>query len=141
MERAGLPAGVRRLLDLAEAVPEKKGARKEAAKATFLERVGHAAIGAGLAFQHDRPAVRHDQAIPSEERTRLSECDLRIVLADQARPLRDQQDFSGRPVIDRPDQMVAEWREPMINITSHGVHFALLQGQLLAGGDQSLGIS
>ena len=29
MDRAGLPAGVRRLLDLAEAVPEKKGARKE----------------------------------------------------------------------------------------------------------------
>jgi hypothetical protein len=34
-------------LALAEAVPEKKGARKEAAKATFLEHVGHTAIGAG----------------------------------------------------------------------------------------------
>ena len=32
MDRGGLPAGVRRLLHLAEAVPEKKGARKEAAK-------------------------------------------------------------------------------------------------------------
>ena len=47
MDRAGLPAGVRRLLDLAEAVPEKKGARKEEAEAPFLERVGNTAIGAG----------------------------------------------------------------------------------------------
>jgi phospholipid/cholesterol/gamma-HCH transport system permease protein len=47
MERAGLPAGVRRLLELAEAVPEKKGARKEEAATTFLERVGNSAIGAG----------------------------------------------------------------------------------------------
>jgi len=47
MDRGGLPPGVRRLLALAEAVPEKKGARKEAAKATFLEHVGHTAIGAG----------------------------------------------------------------------------------------------
>ena len=47
MDRAGLPAGVRRLLELAEAVPEKKGARKEEVKAPFLERVGNTAIGAG----------------------------------------------------------------------------------------------
>lgn len=47
MDRAGLPAGVRRLLELAEAVPEKTGARKEEAATTFLERVGNSAIGAG----------------------------------------------------------------------------------------------
>ena len=47
MDRAGLPAGVRRLLELAEAVPEKKGARKEEVEAPFLERVGNTAIGAG----------------------------------------------------------------------------------------------
>ena len=47
MDRAGLPAGVRRLLALAEAVPEKKGARKEAAEITFLQHVGNSAIGAG----------------------------------------------------------------------------------------------
>ena len=47
MDRAGLPAGVRRLLNLAEAVPEKKGARKEAAETPFLQRVGNTAIGAG----------------------------------------------------------------------------------------------
>jgi phospholipid/cholesterol/gamma-HCH transport system permease protein len=36
----GLPPGVRRLLALASAVPERKGARKEDARETFLERVG-----------------------------------------------------------------------------------------------------
>ena len=47
MDRAGLPAGIRRLLELAEAVPEKKGARKEVVEAPFLERLGNTAIGAG----------------------------------------------------------------------------------------------
>jgi phospholipid/cholesterol/gamma-HCH transport system permease protein len=47
MDRGGLPAGVRRLLELAEAVPEKKGARKEEVETPFLERVGNSAIGAG----------------------------------------------------------------------------------------------
>jgi phospholipid/cholesterol/gamma-HCH transport system permease protein len=47
MDRASLPAGLRRLLDLAEAVPEKAGARKEAAAPPFLERIGNTAIGAG----------------------------------------------------------------------------------------------
>jgi len=31
------------------------------------------------------------------------------------------------------DKMGAETREPMVDLTSHGVSFALLQGQLLAG--------
>src|SRR4029077_15601772 len=47
MDRDGLPAGVRRLLELAEAVPEKKGARKEEVETPFLERIGNSAIGAG----------------------------------------------------------------------------------------------
>jgi phospholipid/cholesterol/gamma-HCH transport system permease protein len=47
MDRASLPAGLRRLLDLAEAVPEKAGARKEAVSTPFLERIGNTAIGAG----------------------------------------------------------------------------------------------
>ncbi len=47
MDRAGLPAGVRRLLELAEAVPEKKGARKEEVEISFLERLGNSAVGAG----------------------------------------------------------------------------------------------
>jgi phospholipid/cholesterol/gamma-HCH transport system permease protein len=47
MDRDGLPAGVRRLLELAEAVPEKKGARREEVETPFLERVGNSARGAG----------------------------------------------------------------------------------------------
>ena len=47
MERVGLPPGIRRLLELAEAVPEKKGARKDTAPRTILENVGDSAIGAG----------------------------------------------------------------------------------------------
>jgi phospholipid/cholesterol/gamma-HCH transport system permease protein len=45
LDRATLPAGLRRLLDLAEAVPEKAGARKEILEKPFLERVGNTAIG------------------------------------------------------------------------------------------------
>jgi phospholipid/cholesterol/gamma-HCH transport system permease protein len=40
MDREGLPVGVQRLLTLAEAVPERKGARREVAEASFLERTG-----------------------------------------------------------------------------------------------------
>jgi phospholipid/cholesterol/gamma-HCH transport system permease protein len=47
-DRSGLPAGLRRLLELAEAVPEKKGARSEAARISFLERVGNITLGFGL---------------------------------------------------------------------------------------------
>jgi phospholipid/cholesterol/gamma-HCH transport system permease protein len=50
MDRTGLPAGVRRLLDLAEAVPEKKGARKETVETPFLERLGNTAIGYGTSL-------------------------------------------------------------------------------------------
>jgi phospholipid/cholesterol/gamma-HCH transport system permease protein len=44
----GLPEGVRRLIDLATAVPERKGARKEAKKEAFLSMVG----GEAVAFYH-----------------------------------------------------------------------------------------
>jgi phospholipid/cholesterol/gamma-HCH transport system permease protein len=47
-DRAGLPAGLRRMLELAEAVPEKKGARSEASRISFFERVGNVTIGYGL---------------------------------------------------------------------------------------------
>jgi phospholipid/cholesterol/gamma-HCH transport system permease protein len=47
-DRSGLPAGVQRLLALAEAVPEKQGARTKAAKVPFFERVGNLTIGYGL---------------------------------------------------------------------------------------------
>jgi len=45
MDRAGLPAGVKKLLALAEAVPERKGARRELTEASVLERIGTTAIG------------------------------------------------------------------------------------------------
>ena len=50
MDRAGLPAGLHRLLDLAEAVPEKAGARKEALETSFLERIVTTAIGCGASL-------------------------------------------------------------------------------------------
>jgi phospholipid/cholesterol/gamma-HCH transport system permease protein len=40
----GLPEGVRRLIDLATAVPERKGARKEAKKEAFFSMVGGNAV-------------------------------------------------------------------------------------------------
>ncbi len=39
-ERSGLPDGIRRLLELAEAVPEKKDARVQELEVPFLDRVG-----------------------------------------------------------------------------------------------------
>ncbi len=39
-DREGLPAGLRRLIELAEAVPEKEGARAAAKRAPLLERIG-----------------------------------------------------------------------------------------------------
>jgi phospholipid/cholesterol/gamma-HCH transport system permease protein len=43
---ATLPAGVRKLMELAEAVPEKKDAARQVAQVPFLARVGGATIGA-----------------------------------------------------------------------------------------------
>ncbi len=43
----GLPEGVQRLLDLAYAVPERKGARRESTREPFLARIGDAAIEFG----------------------------------------------------------------------------------------------
>jgi phospholipid/cholesterol/gamma-HCH transport system permease protein len=46
VERDGLPEGVKRLLHLASAVPERKGARRGTARIPFLERVANTTIGA-----------------------------------------------------------------------------------------------
>lgn len=43
-DRDGLPAGLKRMLDLAEAVPEKAGSRSEPAPEPLLERIGKATI-------------------------------------------------------------------------------------------------
>ncbi len=44
VDRAGLPEGLRRLLELAQAVPEKEGARRSARHVPLLERVGSATL-------------------------------------------------------------------------------------------------
>ena len=44
VDKEGLPEGVRRLIDLATAVPERAGARKEAKKEALLSRVGGSAV-------------------------------------------------------------------------------------------------
>jgi phospholipid/cholesterol/gamma-HCH transport system permease protein len=49
VDRHGLPEGVRRLLALATAVPPNRGARRNAQREPFLERVGDAAVGWGRA--------------------------------------------------------------------------------------------
>jgi phospholipid/cholesterol/gamma-HCH transport system permease protein len=46
LDRQGLPAGVRKLLDMTEAVPEKQGARRTKAQTSFLKYIGDHAIGA-----------------------------------------------------------------------------------------------
>jgi phospholipid/cholesterol/gamma-HCH transport system permease protein len=46
-DREGLPAGLRRLVELAEAVPEKKGARSEQRRVPLLQRIGDASLGYG----------------------------------------------------------------------------------------------
>jgi hypothetical protein len=45
-------------------------------------------IGAGLALQHDRAAIRHDQPRPDQEHAILAERNLAVVGADQLRSLR-----------------------------------------------------
>ena len=44
LEKEGLPQGAQRLLALASAVPERKGARREEKRATFIEHLGDSAI-------------------------------------------------------------------------------------------------
>ncbi len=44
IDREGLPKGVKRLLNLMEAVPEKKGVRKEKRKEFFLSKIGAEAL-------------------------------------------------------------------------------------------------
>ena len=46
VDQSGLPDGVQRLLHLAAAVPERKGARRETTKVPFLARVGNQATSA-----------------------------------------------------------------------------------------------
>jgi phospholipid/cholesterol/gamma-HCH transport system permease protein len=45
VDQDGLPSGLRRLLHLATAVPERQGARREAIREPFLDRVGKETLG------------------------------------------------------------------------------------------------
>jgi phospholipid/cholesterol/gamma-HCH transport system permease protein len=45
VEQEGLPSGLRRLLHLATAVPERQGARRQAIQEPFLDRVGKETLG------------------------------------------------------------------------------------------------
>ena len=51
-DRSGLPAGVRRLLELAEAVPERKGARAESTRPPLLARIGSGALAGVEELSH-----------------------------------------------------------------------------------------
>ncbi len=51
VDRAGLPVGVRKLLELAEAVPERTGARGAEVDESLLERVGRATISRTAAIR------------------------------------------------------------------------------------------
>ncbi|MGZ9128030.1 MAG: MlaE family ABC transporter permease [Candidatus Binatia bacterium] len=44
VDRGKLPKGLRRLVELAEAVPEKKGVRRDFATPSIVDRIGHRAI-------------------------------------------------------------------------------------------------
>jgi phospholipid/cholesterol/gamma-HCH transport system permease protein len=50
VDQEGLPEGARRLLALATAVPERRGARRTSQRAPFLERVGDAAVTSWRAY-------------------------------------------------------------------------------------------
>jgi phospholipid/cholesterol/gamma-HCH transport system permease protein len=50
VDLTGLPPGARRLIELAEAVPERKGARADTKRESLLARVGNASIGYGLSL-------------------------------------------------------------------------------------------
>ncbi|MBF6569025.1 MAG: ABC transporter permease [Candidatus Binataceae bacterium] len=49
-DRSGLPAGVQRLLALAESVPERKAARTDTVSAMFIDRVGASTIAYAASF-------------------------------------------------------------------------------------------
>lgn len=65
-----------------------------------LQTIEALAVGPLKAFEHDGCAVRHDEPVADKENTALAESNLAVILADQARALRDQQMALGRAVID-----------------------------------------
>lgn len=83
VDRSGLPHGLRRLLALAEAVPEKRDARSEDDDDAFVERVGERAIQAQRLFRSDlgfvgQVALSFGRALRGKARFRGSDLTLLI---------------------------------------------------------------
>ena len=57
-------------------------------------------VRTGLALQHDGAAIGQNQAVPDEQDAALPELHTGVILADDARSLRNQQQRAGRAVID-----------------------------------------
>jgi hypothetical protein len=57
-------------------------------------------IGTRLTLEHDRAAVRHDEAGPNQQHTRLTKCDLAIIDTYQPGPLRHEKEMPGRAIED-----------------------------------------
>src|SRR5260370_41094922 len=57
-------------------------------------------VSAGLALQHDRSSVRHEEPRPDQKHAILPEGDVAVVGADKLRALRDEEIFPGRAVVD-----------------------------------------
>jgi len=71
VDRGRLPKGLRRLVELAEAVPEKKGARRESVAMPFLKRVGNSVIGAISSLRDTQFSWRNGFYLPKTRESPL----------------------------------------------------------------------
>lgn len=55
-------------------------------------------VGAWLALENDGPAIRQDQPVPNQQHALLPKLHIVVVLPDEARALRYEQDPAGRAV-------------------------------------------
>jgi len=83
VDRSGLPEGLRRLLSLAEAVPEKGDARASVGDDPFVERLGHKAIATHRLFRSDleflgRLTLALGRAVLGRARFRMSDLSLLV---------------------------------------------------------------
>src|SRR4051812_20791519 len=65
-----------------------------------LETCVAGCVGSSLPLQHDRAAVRHDQAVPDKQHPRLAERNLAVIDSDQPRSLLYQEEMPRGTVID-----------------------------------------
>src|SRR3546814_12431489 len=57
-------------------------------------------IGAGLAIEPDRSAAGQNQPVPSQQHAFLTRSDFAVIFTDESCALRNEQDATGRTVID-----------------------------------------